>query len=129
MEEGRLTAGESTAAARCLRRLPARGRAVADAAALQDLGAPGLHARGAGTRKRIAGVLRGSEYRGPRGQRKGFGWRDLRNLVVRARIQLGGPTVLVWDNLRLHLTAAMREFMLRTPPGSPSSNNPPAHPP
>jgi transposase len=51
------------------------------------------------------------EYRGRLGQPKGFGWRDLRDLVVRARIQLGGPIVLVWDNVRLHLTAGMREFI------------------
>jgi hypothetical protein len=38
-------------------------------------------------------------------------WRDLRDLVVCARTQLGGPIVLVWDNVRLHLTAGMREFI------------------
>ncbi|SCE38220.1 DDE superfamily endonuclease [Streptomyces sp. DvalAA-14] len=37
--------------------------------------------------------------------------RDFRDLIVRARIQLGGPIVLVWDNLRLHLTADMRAFI------------------
>ncbi|MET8638446.1 DDE endonuclease [Streptomyces sp. NPDC004680] len=31
-------------------------------------------------------------------------------MLVRARIQLGGPIVLVWDNVRLHLTARMREW-------------------
>ncbi|MER5201501.1 transposase [Streptomyces sp. NPDC002884] len=30
---------------------------------------------------------------------------------MRARIQLGGPIVLVWDNVRLHLTAGMRRFI------------------
>ncbi|MDI1453149.1 MULTISPECIES: hypothetical protein [unclassified Streptomyces] len=39
----------------------------------------------------------------------GFGWRDFRDLIVRARIQLGGPIVLVWDNVRLPLTAGMRD--------------------
>ncbi|MEE1760366.1 hypothetical protein PUR53_15025 [Streptomyces sp. SP18BB07] len=39
---------------------------------------------------------------------KGFGWRDFCALVVRARIQLGGSIVLVWDNVRLHLTAGTR---------------------
>ncbi|MFG2755746.1 transposase [Streptomyces wuyuanensis] len=63
-----------------------------------------------------AGILsKGSpgrrEYRGRKGEPKGFGWRDLRDLLVRARIQLGGPIVLVWDNVRLHLTAGMREFI------------------
>ncbi|KAF5990522.1 transposase [Streptomyces sp. WAC00263] len=31
--------------------------------------------------------------------------------MVRAHIQLGGPIVLVWDNVRIHLTAALREFI------------------
>jgi transposase len=26
-------------------------------------------------------------------------------------MQLGGPIVLVWDNVRLHLTAGMRDFI------------------
>ncbi|WP_370592222.1 hypothetical protein [Streptomyces sp. JHA19] len=51
------------------------------------------------------------EYRGRKDEPKGFGWRDFRDLIVRARIQLGGPTVLVWDNVRLHLAAGMREFI------------------
>lgn len=51
------------------------------------------------------------EYRGRRDEPKGFGWREFRDLIVRARIQLGGPNVLVWDNVRLHLTAGMREFI------------------
>nr|WP_234343597.1 transposase [Streptomyces sp. WM6372] len=38
-------------------------------------------------------------------------WRDFRDLVVRARIQLGGPIFLVWDNVRLHATSGMREFI------------------
>ncbi|RST22378.1 DDE endonuclease [Streptomyces sp. WAC04770] len=49
--------------------------------------------------------------RGRKDEPKGFGWRDFRDLIVRARIQLGGPIVLVWDNVRLHLTAGMREFI------------------
>ncbi|MFD4522650.1 transposase [Streptomyces sp. NPDC058470] len=32
-------------------------------------------------------------------------------MIVRARIQLGGPIVLVWDNVGLHLTAGIREFI------------------
>ncbi|MFF4331383.1 transposase [Streptomyces sp. NPDC001591] len=51
------------------------------------------------------------EYRGRKDEPNGFGWRDFRDLIVRARIQLGGPIVLVWDNVRLHLTAGMREFI------------------
>ncbi|MFB7929514.1 hypothetical protein ACFC4C_10415 [Streptomyces sp. NPDC056039] len=36
------------------------------------------------------------EYRGREGEPKGFGWRDFRDPLARARIQLGGPIVLVW---------------------------------
>ncbi|MFF2821313.1 transposase [Kitasatospora cineracea] len=62
-----------------------------------------------GERSRLIYAIR--EYRGRKGEPKGFGWRDFRDLVVRARIQLGGPIVLVWDNVRLHLTAGMKEFI------------------
>ncbi|MFJ2716858.1 transposase [Streptomyces sp. NPDC087437] len=46
-----------------------------------------------------------------RESRESFGWRDFRDLIVRARIQLGGPIVLVWDNVRLHLTKSLLEFI------------------
>ncbi|MFB7443027.1 transposase [Streptomyces mirabilis] len=62
-----------------------------------------------GERSRLIYAIR--EYRGRRDEPKGFGWREFRDLIVRARIQLGGPIVLVWDNVRLHLTAGMREFI------------------
>ncbi|GHF11673.1 hypothetical protein GCM10014715_79210 [Streptomyces spiralis] len=62
----------------------------------------------AGVRSRLIYAVR--EYRGRKNQPKGFGSRDFRDLLVRARIQLGGPIVLVWDNVRIHLTADLREF-------------------
>ncbi|WP_233227469.1 transposase [Streptomyces sp. I4(2020)] len=62
-----------------------------------------------GQRSRLFHAVR--EYNGRKGQPKGFGWRDFRDLIVRARIQLGGPIVLVWDNVRLHLTKPLREFI------------------
>ncbi|MFI8347661.1 transposase [Streptomyces sp. NPDC085596] len=62
-----------------------------------------------GERSRLIYAIR--EYRGRKDEPKGFGWRDFRNLVIRARLPLGGPIVLVWDNVRLHLTAGMREFI------------------
>lgn len=62
-----------------------------------------------GERSRL--IYRIREYRGRKDEPKGFGWRDFRDLIVRARIQLGGPIVLVWDNVRLHLTKPLREFI------------------
>ncbi|XUL89933.1 IS630 family transposase [Streptomyces galilaeus] len=62
-----------------------------------------------GERSRLIYAIR--EYRGGKNQPKGFDWRDLRNLIVRAHVQLGGPIVLVWDNLRLHLSKRIREFI------------------
>ncbi|MFE7332296.1 transposase [Streptomyces sp. NPDC057565] len=62
-----------------------------------------------GKRARIFYSVR--EYRGRKGEPKGIGWRDLRDLLVRAHIQLGGPIVLVWDNVRRHLVEPMREFI------------------
>lgn len=32
-----------------------------------------------------------------KGARKSFAWKDYRDLLVRAHIQLGGPIVVVWD--------------------------------
>ncbi|WP_455431503.1 IS630 family transposase [Streptomyces celluloflavus] len=60
-----------------------------------------------GQRSRMFSAVR--ECNGRKDQPKGFGWRDFRDL--RARIQLGGPIVLVWDNVRIHLTAPLREFI------------------
>ncbi|MBM7439285.1 hypothetical protein [Streptomyces sp. HB132] len=48
------------------------------------------------------------EYRGRKNEPKGFDWKDYRDLVIRAHTQLGGPTVLVWDNLRMHLGPVRR---------------------
>ncbi|WUH92469.1 transposase [Streptomyces sp. NBC_00433] len=50
------------------------------------------------------------EYRGRKDEPKGFAWKDYRDLVIRAHTQLGGPIVLVWDNLRTHLVAPLRQF-------------------
>ncbi|WSF81544.1 transposase (plasmid) [Streptomyces globisporus] len=61
-----------------------------------------------GERSRLIYAVR--EYRGRKDEPKGFGWRDYRDLIVRAHAQLGGPIVLVWDNLRMHLVAPLREF-------------------
>jgi transposase len=62
-----------------------------------------------GRRSRLIYAIR--EFRGRKDEPKGFGWRDFRDLVVRARVQLGGPIVLVRDNVRLPLTAGMKKFI------------------
>jgi len=49
--------------------------------------------------------------RGRRGERRSFDWTDYRDLIITAHVQLGGPIVLVWDNLNLHLVPPMREFI------------------
>ncbi|MET8676065.1 transposase [Streptomyces sp. NPDC004647] len=43
--------------------------------------------------------------------RKSFAWTDYRDLLTVAHQQLGGPIVLIWDNLNTHLTSGMREFV------------------
>jgi hypothetical protein len=42
--------------------------------------------------------------------RKSF-WKDYRDLIQTAHQQLGGPIVLVWDNLNTHLTAGTRRYI------------------
>jgi putative transposase len=45
-----------------------------------------------------------------KGARKSFSWTDYRDLLVRAHIQLGGPIVVVWDNLSTHRAAGLRGY-------------------
>jgi transposase len=49
-------------------------------------------------------------HRGPQGgeKRKGFTEADYARLLDDAHQQLGGPLVLVWDNLNTHVSKAMR---------------------
>lgn len=42
--------------------------------------------------------------------RKSCSWHDYRDLLIAAHQQLGGPIVLVWDNLNVHKAAGLREF-------------------
>ncbi|MER7780719.1 MULTISPECIES: transposase [Streptomyces] len=62
-----------------------------------------------GARSRLLYSVR--ECTGRKDQPKGLGWRDFRDPLIRARIRLGGPIVLIWDNVRLHLTKSLREFI------------------
>ncbi len=44
-------------------------------------------------------------------QRKGFTETDYAQLLDAAHQQLGGPVVLIWDNLNTHVSAAMTELI------------------
>ncbi|GAA1540458.1 IS630 family transposase [Streptomyces albidochromogenes] len=65
-----------------------------------------------------------------KGARKSFSWKDYRDLLVRAHIQLGGPIVVVWDNLNTHLATGLKQYeaehdwltTIRLPPYSPDLN-------
>jgi hypothetical protein len=51
-------------------------------------------------------------HRGRRGdKRKGFTETDYARFLDAAHQQLGGPVVLVWDNLNTHTSGAMRELI------------------
>ena len=58
------------------------------------------------------GQRRGS---GNRGRRKGFTEADYAALLDAAHQQLGGPIVLIWDNLNTHVSAAMAELVAARP--------------
>jgi hypothetical protein len=63
----------------------------------------------AGQRPRL--VYRVHDSRGRRGdKRKGFTETDYARLLDAAHQQLGGPLVLVWDNLSTHVSRAMGEL-------------------
>lgn len=47
---------------------------------------------------------------GRRDGRRSFSWRDYRDLLVAAHQQLGGPIVLVWDDLNVHKAADLQKF-------------------
>ncbi|QLI99514.1 hypothetical protein HZZ00_18565 [Streptomyces sp. NEAU-sy36] len=66
------------------------------------------------------------ESTGRKGQSKGFGWRDFPDLIVRARIQLGGPIVLVWDNPQLPDKAAAGAASATSPPPASAKSHAPS---
>ena len=54
--------------------------------------------------------------RGPaRGRRKGFAEAGYARLLDAAHRRLGGPIVMVWDNLNTHTSAAMRQLAAARP--------------
>ena len=63
-----------------------------------------------GCRARL--IYRVHDGRSPRtGRRKGFTETDYAHLLDAAHQQLGGPLVVVWDNLNAHVSAAMAELI------------------
>lgn len=46
-----------------------------------------------------------------RGGRRSFTWTDYRDLLIAAHQQLGGPIVLIWDNLNVHKDRRLRAFI------------------
>jgi putative transposase len=64
----------------------------------------------AGRRPRL--IYRTHVDRGPRhDRRKGFTETDYARLLDDAHQQLGGPMVIVWDNLNTHVSARMRQLI------------------
>jgi DDE superfamily endonuclease len=50
-------------------------------------------------------------HRGRKGERKSLSENDYATLVTAAHQQLHAPTILIWDNLNAHVSAAIREFI------------------
>jgi putative transposase len=56
-------------------------------------------------------IYRTITHRGRRNERRSFTETDYIALFDAAHQQLGGPIVLVWDNLNTHISAAMRQMI------------------
>ncbi len=64
-----------------------------------------------GMRSRLIYRPRLDDGQGRGRDRKSFAWSDYRDLIVAVHNQLGGPIVLIWDNLNTHLAAGMKKFI------------------
>ncbi|WP_258528179.1 transposase [Streptomyces sp. NBRC 110611] len=53
-------------------------------------------------------IYRPRVYR--KGERSSFDWTDYRDLIACTHQQLGGPTILIWDNLNTHRTTGIRQY-------------------
>lgn len=63
-----------------------------------------------GRRSRL--IYRTLIHRGRKGERRSFAETDYVALIDAAHQQLGGPIVLIWDNLNTHISAAMRALIV-----------------
>lgn len=70
----------------------------------------------AGEKSRL--IYRMMLHRGRKGEKKGFREHDFAALLDAAHQQLGGPIVLVWDNLGGHTSALMRRLVTIRTQGS-----------
>ena len=66
-----------------------------------------------GQRPRL--IYRTRTHRGRKGEPKGFAETDYAALLDGAHQQLGGPIVLVWDNLNAHRSAVMKRLVAARP--------------
>ncbi|MET9252103.1 transposase [Nonomuraea sp. NPDC003709] len=62
-----------------------------------------------GQRTRL--IYRMRIYRRRKNERKGFNESDYARLLDAAHQQLGGPIVLIWDNVNIHVDALMRSLI------------------
>ncbi|WP_308066769.1 transposase [Microtetraspora sp. AC03309] len=60
-------------------------------------------------------IYRTRVHRGRKGERKGFTSADYAALFDAAHQQLGGPLVMVWDNLNTHTSAEMKTLIANRP--------------
>ncbi|MBB2745120.1 UNVERIFIED_ORG: hypothetical protein FHR35_004969 [Microbispora rosea subsp. rosea] len=60
-------------------------------------------------------IYRLRTHRGRKGERRGFSEADYAALFDAAHQQLGGPIVVVWDNLNTHTSAEMRRLIAARP--------------
>jgi putative transposase len=56
-------------------------------------------------------IYRTREHRRRKGERRSLSERDYADLLDAAHQQLGGPIMLVWDNLNTHISYAMRDYI------------------
>ncbi|GAA4242291.1 hypothetical protein GCM10022254_74760 [Actinomadura meridiana] len=56
-------------------------------------------------------IYRAHAYRGRKDEKKGFDEGDYIRLLDTAHQQLGGPIIVVWDNLNTHRSARMRRYL------------------
>jgi len=60
-------------------------------------------------------VYRTRTHHGRKGEPKGFAEADYARLLDGVHQQLGGPIVVVWDNLNAHVSATMRKLIAARP--------------